>query len=76
MKKRVFIIHGWDGHPSEGWFPWLKTELEKLGFVVQVPEMPDTGEPKINEWVVKLRRMAGRTRTLILSGTASVARPF
>ena len=27
--KRVFIIHGWDGYPEEGWFPWLKEELEK-----------------------------------------------
>jgi hypothetical protein len=27
--KRVFIIHGWEGYPEEGWFPWLKKELEK-----------------------------------------------
>ena len=27
--KRAFIIHGWDGYPAEGWFPWLKRELEK-----------------------------------------------
>ena len=20
MKKRVFIVHGWGGHPEEGWF--------------------------------------------------------
>ena len=20
MNKRVFIIHGWDGYPEEGWF--------------------------------------------------------
>ena len=26
--QRVFIIHGWDGYPEEGWFPWLKKELE------------------------------------------------
>ncbi|MDP1629006.1 MAG: alpha/beta hydrolase [bacterium] len=60
MSKRVFIIHGWDGHPNEGWFPWLKTELEKRGFAVQVPEMPDTSEPKINEWVSRLKQLAGK----------------
>ncbi len=51
MKKRVFIIHGWGGYPEEGWFPWLKKELEKNGFKVFVPAMPNTDEPKIDEWV-------------------------
>ena len=41
MKKRVFIIHGWEGYPEECWFPWLKTEIEKTGFEVVVPNMPD-----------------------------------
>ena len=26
---KVVMIHGWSGHPHEGWFPWLKSELEK-----------------------------------------------
>ena len=34
MNKRVFIAHGWDGYPEEGWFPWLKKELETKGFEV------------------------------------------
>jgi len=29
MQKRVFIIHGWDGYPEEGWFPWLKKKLKE-----------------------------------------------
>lgn len=61
MPKRVFIIHGWDGHPDEGWFPWLKTGLEKRGFVVQIPAMPDAEEPKISEWVTKLRQVVGKS---------------
>lgn len=57
MAKRVFIIHGWGGYPSEGWFPWLKTELEKAGFLVFVPEMPNTNEPRINTWVPFLQEI-------------------
>ena len=57
MAKRVFIIHGWGGCPEEGWFPWLKGELEKRGFIVQVPEMPDTENPKIDTWVPFLSRL-------------------
>jgi len=55
--KRVFIIHGWEGHPDEAWFPWLKTQLEKRGFEVYVPSMPNTEEPKIEEWVPHLKEM-------------------
>ena len=54
MQKRVFIVHGWDGHPKEGWFPWLKQELEKHGFDVFVPQMPEPIMPKIEAWVSHL----------------------
>ncbi|MDI6737414.1 MAG: alpha/beta hydrolase [Nanoarchaeota archaeon] len=56
MPKRVFIIHGWSGNPPEGWFPWLKKELEKKGFHVEVPAMPDTDYPKIEAWVSFLKK--------------------
>jgi len=60
MQKRVFIIHGWGGSPQEGWFPWLKKELEKRGFVVQVPSMPDSEEPKIETWIPYLAKLVGK----------------
>src|SRR3989344_157624 len=59
MKKRVFIIHGWDGYPEEGWFPWLKKELEARGFEVFVPQMPEAGNPRIQKWVEKLTEIVG-----------------
>ncbi len=57
--KRVFIIHGWEGYPEEGWYPWLKKELEKKSFEVFVPAMPNTDEPKIDEWVNFLTNLVG-----------------
>ena len=59
MSKRVFIIHGWDGYPEEGWFPWLKRELESRSFEVHVPAMPETAEPKIDTWVSYLSSVVG-----------------
>jgi len=59
MSKRVFIIHGWDGYPDEGWFPWLKKELEQKSFRVQVPAMPEPAEPKIESWVSHLSKIVG-----------------
>lgn len=59
-KKRVFIIHGWDGYPEEGWFPWLKAELERRGFVVSVPAMPDASAPRIETWIPYLNKLVGQ----------------
>lgn len=58
MVKTVYIIHGWDGYPEEGWFPWLKKELEKYGFKVVIPQMPNPEEPRIKIWVSKLQEIA------------------
>lgn len=59
MTKRAFIIHGWDGYPEQGWFPWLKKELEAKGFGVYVPQLPDAGSPRIQKWVPKLAEVVG-----------------
>lgn len=57
--KRVFIIHGWGGVGGEGWQAWLKVELEKKGFQVFTPDMPDTENPKIETWVPLLAKLVG-----------------
>ena len=59
MKKRVFIIHGWEGFPEEGWFPWLKKELEAEDFEVFVPQMPDADNPRIEKWIPKITEIVG-----------------
>ncbi len=63
MSKRIFIVHGWSGHPLEGWFPWLKTELEKKGFAVFVPQLPGADHPKIENWVPALAAAVGTPDT-------------
>lgn len=57
--KRVIIVHRWEGGSHNDWRPWLKTELEKMGYEVQVPDMPDTDVPVIDKWVDKLREIVG-----------------
>jgi predicted alpha/beta hydrolase family esterase len=61
MKKRVVIIHGWGGYPEEGWFPWLKDELEKKGFDVIVPAMSNTDKPDVKVWVNQLAKLVGES---------------
>ncbi len=57
---RAFIIHGWDGYPEEGWFPWAKRELEKLGYDVSVPHMPHAEHPSITDWVSHLQTLLSK----------------
>jgi len=54
MKKRVIIAHGWGGSPKEGWFPWLKNQLEIKEFEVIIPQLPDPENPRIQNWVPAL----------------------
>ena len=68
-QKRVFIIHSWSGSPDEPLYRWLKSELEKKGFEVVVPEMPEPEEPEIEAWVSKLKEIVGeQTKDTILVG--------
>ncbi len=52
--KRIIIVHRWSGGPNDDWRPWLKAQLEKEGYEVLVPEMPDSDTPVIEKWVGKL----------------------
>lgn len=63
VKKRFFLIHGWEGRPDGHWFPYLSLELKANGFSVFAPQMPPgtrmyadkerryTQIPKVKEWL-------------------------
>ena len=47
---KAIIIHGAYGNPEENWFPWLKSELEKLGVEVFVPTFPTPENQTLENW--------------------------
>lgn len=57
--KRIIIVHRWEGGSNEDWLPWIKVELEKNGYEVLVPDMPDTDVPVIEKWCAKLSETVG-----------------
>lgn len=49
--KNASIFHGTSGSPNHFWHPYVKNQLEKLGYEVWVPQLPDPDNPNINNWL-------------------------
>ena len=49
--KNAIILHGTGTKKDEFWFPYLKNELEKLGYNVWLPQLPNDEHPNLNEWL-------------------------
>jgi len=48
--KNALIIYGSYGNPNENWFPWLKSELEKIGYKVNIPHFPTPENQSLETW--------------------------
>ena len=57
--KKAIIVHCWDGYPEYCWYPYVKKELEALGFEVIVPAFPDTALPMLSKWLPVLTEKVG-----------------
>ena len=50
-KPNFVLLHGFTGSAKRNFIPWLKAELEKQGYFVQAPELPNADNPKEEEQV-------------------------
>jgi len=53
-KQKILLIHGLTGRADKNWMPWMKQELEKIGFEVFAPTMTTTEHPVLERWMEEL----------------------
>lgn len=47
---KVILLHSTDGNDQSNWIPWMKQQLEKRGFEVYAPSLPNAAYPNGEEW--------------------------
>jgi predicted alpha/beta hydrolase family esterase len=56
---KVVIIHGSYGSPEENWFPWLASEIRKLGHEALVPCFPTPEGQNLRSWLKVFKAQVG-----------------
>ena len=52
--NKIYMVHCWDGTKDDGWYPWLDEKINDKNNKVIRFNMPNTENPKIEEWVSEL----------------------
>jgi predicted alpha/beta hydrolase family esterase len=50
----ALIVHGWQGSQGPHWQRWLAPRLQRAGWTVRFPALPDPMAPVLSAWVAAL----------------------
>lgn len=48
---KAIILHGTGETPDSYWYPYIKKSLENRGYDVWIPNLPNAGQAKLDEWL-------------------------
>ncbi|MCA9302099.1 alpha/beta hydrolase [Candidatus Nomurabacteria bacterium] len=79
--KNALILHGTDFGKEQkqrfnNWFPWLKTELERKGYEVFLPELPGAWHPDLERYWDFLKDFEFNEETVIIGHSSGGAMVF
>lgn len=55
---KVIIFHGLGASSNDNWFMWLKKELESKNIDVFVPNLPNSQNPKQEDWIKEALKLS------------------
>jgi len=74
VMNNYIILHGSFGSKDGNWFPWLKKELEKSNYKVDVPQMPvGVGNQNYESWSKELDKLDINENTVIVAHSIAPA---
>ena len=68
--KNANLFHGTGCNSNSYWFPYVKQELEKRGYTVWVPNLPDADFPDIKKWLPVAQKGEYTSETVIIGHSA------
>lgn len=66
--KNAIIFHGTDDHPDNHWYDWLKSELLKAGYRVEVPYNPQINKIPVAEFLPQVLKQHTFDKDTLLVG--------
>ena len=63
---KVVLMHGKNAKPNEGWYAWLRKEVEKKGINFIAPELPNPEDPKLREWLSEIDKTKPDENTILI----------
>src|SRR6185437_13545519 len=70
IMKNVIILHGTSETKDSFWFPWLNTELEKRGYTISLPQLPDADTPDLGKWLPVALKEPYNSETILIGHSA------
>lgn len=65
------MYHCAGGTPNHFWFPFVTSELQRIGYTVSVPQLPDADHPDIKKWLpYALEEGTFTTETVLIGHSA------
>ncbi|USN87855.1 MAG: alpha/beta hydrolase [Candidatus Nomurabacteria bacterium] len=69
--KEIIILHGTGSTPDSYWHPYLKSQLERAGHRVQIPQLPNSELPKLEEQLSYVLKNCQLSTETVLVGHSS-----
>src|SRR3989344_5602382 len=70
---KFVILHGTLGSPNGNWFPWLATELEKLGHAAIRPKLPTPDGQTPDNWIKIISESVERESLIVAHSMSPLA---